>query len=194
MQRVAAMIDWHNVESKVGPTLAFSTRPRSVRLLSAIQEELAFALRIRDSTSRYRVSLRLYHGWHRARQPTSAQQEVEKHLTSAVVGRTIGITSFVPEIAFGNELACQSPRSPLFDTSRAQGQKMVDTAIACDALYMLREQAIRTVAIVSDDDDFAPVLFTAESWGLDVIILRFEKRNFSNITDTPISPRLMYWR
>jgi uncharacterized LabA/DUF88 family protein len=135
----------------------------------------------------------MYHGWHRERRPTHKRLEFEKYLTKQNVERTIGIVSFTPEFKYGNDLACASDRSPLYDTSRPQGQKMVDTAIACDALFLLKEGQTRTVVIVSDDDDFAPVLFTAEAWGLDVVILRFEQRDFRNITDIPTCEGLKFW-
>jgi len=107
--------------------------------------------------------------------------------------RTLGIVSFTREIKFGNELACNTPRNPLFSTVNSLGQKMVDTAIACDLLYLLKTGAVEIAIIMSDDDDYIPAAFTAEVWGLRSILLRTNGQSIDHVSKIPAERLVSYW-
>ncbi len=186
-------VDWHNAESNVRPSFAIQSTRYFQDVIFRIQEEVSKALKVRDSTVKYRATLRFYHGWHIGDQPTSIRSKFDFLKEQESFARTIGNVSFTPEIRFGNELACESIRSPLFSTSRAQGQKMVDTAIACDLLYMLRTGMCDVAIVVSDDDDFIPVAFTAEAWGLESILLRSFGRTLEHVSKIAPARLVYYW-
>lgn len=154
IRKACIYVDWHNVEANLNDV---TKRPRYLQnIILRIQDEVARALKQFDSTVRYRTTLRLYYGWHSHYQPTSTRLAFETLFLSESFARTIGVAAFVSEIKFGNELACDSLRNPLFSTVRPQGQKMVDTAIVFDLLYMLKVGAADVGIIMSDDDDYVP--------------------------------------
>jgi hypothetical protein len=119
---------------------------------------------------------------------------MERFLEAGRVNRTIGRISFRPELVFGNELACNTARGPLFDTSRAQGQKMVDTALASDVLFLMARGSVDVGVIVSDDDDFLPVAFTAEAWNCDLFVLRSDGRGIENVSRAAAAGSLIRYR
>lgn len=191
--RVLALLDWNNLQSRVADALPPSGRPRLRRVLSATQDEIARLLQRRDSTKRYRVRIRVYDGWHNERRPSAVRGEFEKYMAQLCVDRTIGQVSFAPEIHYGNELACASDFGPLWHTSRSGGQKMVDTSIACDTLYALGNGLADLVLIVSDDDDFVPVAFTATASGYETCLLRYDRRDLYTVTDSTRYTDLYFW-
>jgi hypothetical protein len=192
--RACVLVDWHNVESRARTRLRPNSSRHFEEVIVSIQEETAKILKRRDSTVRYRAFLRIYHGWHVEERPTPIRIQFENMIRRESFARSIGIVAFTPEIRFGNELACDTPRNPLFNTSRAQGQKMIDTAIACDALYMLRTGITDVGIIVSDDDDFLPVAFTAEAWGLEAMLLRSVGANLEHVSRTAPGRLVCYWQ
>jgi uncharacterized LabA/DUF88 family protein len=191
--KACVFVDWHNAESNARVFLSTHRERYFQNVIFRIQDEVAKILKRRDSTVRYRAALRVYHGWHNEDRPTASRSKFEQLNQSESFGRTIGLVSFAPEIKFGNELACDTPRNPLFNTSRAQGQKMVDTAMACDLLYMLRTGAAAVGIIVSDDDDFVPAVFTAEAWGLESMLLRTGGHTIDAVSKVAAARLVCYW-
>lgn len=190
--RGALFVDWDNVIHSLGiATSGISPGRRIQRTFEELQTKTADALSRHRSTERIRVSTRLYHGWHSRFDPTDERMNVEAFANSRGFARTIGRVSFRPEITFGNELACDPQRGPLFDTARTKGQKMVDTALTVDVLHLFAKRAIDVGVIASDDDDFLPVAFTAESWNCDVFLLRSMGRTFGK---TSLIERMVYER
>lgn len=194
IKKVCVLVDWHNVERVVIETHSVSPQRYIPQAILRIQDEVSALLTKRDSTVRYRALLRVYHGWHCRDQPTPLRVQFEKVFSQKDFSRTIGRVSFASEIRFGNELACDTNRNPLYDTNRSQGQKMVDTAISCDLLYLLRNNIASIGIIVSDDDDFVPAAFTAEAWGLEAVLLRSPERTFEEVSKAPAGDLLCHWR
>lgn len=192
--RASVLVDWHNTELIMRNT-ALADRHRFIQyVLLRIQEEAASVLKRRDATVRYRATVRLYHGWHVEDRATDIRLQFDRLANVEFFGRTVGIVSFNPEFKFGNELACETPRNPIFSTSRPQGQKMVDTAIICDLLYLLGTRAADVGLIVSDDDDFIPAVFTAEAWGLESILLRSPGRTIEHVSKMAPGRLVCHWR
>lgn len=158
---------------------------------------IARLLTRRDSTARYRVVTRVYHGWHEGRDVTPIRRLFESFATDPSFARRIATVSFLPGFQFGNELACDTARNPLYSTYRGggqnKGQKMVDTAISCDLLHLLRFQAADIAVIVSDDDDFIPALFTAEAWNTTAILLREPGSNIDHVSSSSSNNIIAYW-
>jgi uncharacterized LabA/DUF88 family protein len=193
LTKACAFIDWHNTQ-KVAQKEISRHQDREIRdLILTIQNQIAASLSAKDSTSRYRVTLRLYHGWHIDDRPTDSRRHLERFIAKEKIERTIGRVSFTPEFLFGNELACDSHRNPIFSTSRPQGQKMVDTAIVCDLLFMLRNASTDVGIVVSNDDDFIPAILTAEAWGLDSMLLRATSNNITHVCKNDSGCPVYYW-
>jgi hypothetical protein len=134
-------------------------------------------------TKTFRVSMRLYHGWHRGQTETLDRRAFRDYLAKLETVR-IGSISFAPEVDFSGELLCGSRRGPIVDTLRRRSdgtdeQKMVDTSLVCDLLHFVRTRRRQGAAIVlGDDDDLLPGVFTAEAWGGLVRVARL--RAFDN--------------
>lgn len=133
------------------------------------------------------LNTRIYHGWHRGQEPTAdkiAWDAIRRELRPISQGRV----SYLPDVAFGNELICHGPRSVLLDTLRPNrhdpsltSQKMVDTALVSDLLCLCRsessnfrrnERPSTLAVVVGDDDDLLPGVFVAEAWGMPIYVFR----------------------
>ena len=139
---------------------------------------------------RFRVSFRLYHGWHKGWQPTdgfkAAAQAVGATDFTALSHDRVDFSSAVQ---YGHTLIEASPerqhrRPPIHlpntlrDQEKGQppAEKMVDTALAADLLAWARRSPSEWALVLAEDDDVAPPLFTAEAWikphGGRVLLLR----------------------
>ena len=191
------LIDWHNVQSRVDEDFHLNPRKRIPALILRIQQQVAKALARMDSTVRYRASLRIYHGWHDKREPTPIRADFEIFRFCSSFARRIGNVSFVAGFEFGNELCCYNESMPLYDTYRGKGQaigqKMVDTSIICDLLYLGRASSDFSGVIVSDDDDFIPAILMAKIWQIRGSLVRVESRDTRCITDESLVNDIFYW-
>ena len=190
---VFALLDWHNVQRYFAPD--FHSHP--VRELSPalfkVQDALVQVLRNFGHPTGYRVTTRVYHGWHSSRERTPVRRAFETFERDTALARRFGSVSFSAGFQFGNELACGSGRNSLYDTARSSGQKMVDTAICCDALHLLFHREAGLVVILSDDDDFIPAAITGSAWNHRIILLRPSGRTVTNVTDANCEDLLRYW-
>jgi hypothetical protein len=172
---VTAFIDWDTARRLVRRPPRPSTG-QLITVITALQNAIANFLNDIDHTTIYRVQWRIYHGWHRGKTKTDDRALFEKYLLVAKP-RTVGKVSFGTDFKFGDILSCDTARNPLYDTLRRNRdtndleQKMVDTALVCDLLYLVRGRHSDIYLIVADDDDFVPALFTAESWRAKVMLL-----------------------
>lgn len=133
---------------------------------------------LKNEHKRFRVSFRLYHGWHRGWQRTdglrAAMQAVGTADFVALSGERV---EFSPRVQYGHTLLAALPerqhRRPalhLPNTLRDQGrrrqptEKMVDTALAADLLAWARSFPSEWALVLAEDDDVVPPLFTAEAW------------------------------
>lgn len=130
------------------------------------------------------IKSRIYHGWHRGKTKTpdrAAWEQAAPKLRS----RIVGAVSYLPDIAYGNELLCGGNRSILFDTLRERDskieQKMVDTALTADLLSYSRTESRNVgrstppsalAVIIGDDDDLIPGAIVSEAWGIPTHVLR----------------------
>ena len=139
---------------------------------------------------RFRVSFRLYHGWHKGWHPTdgfkAAAQAVGATDFTALSHHRV---DFSPTVQYGHTLIEASPerqhrRPPIHlpntlrDQEKGQppAEKMVDTALAADLLAWARRSPSEWALVLAEDDDVAPPLFAAEAWikphGGRVLLLR----------------------
>src|SRR5437870_4579806 len=118
-----ALIDWHNVQGYVNPKFESHPRYRLADALLRIQQQVALALaHSRFAAGKFRVTLRIYHGWHQARDPMPVRREFEALATDEGLARRFSNVSFTRGFQFGNELACLTGTYPLYSTYRGSGQ------------------------------------------------------------------------
>lgn len=175
VSNVIALVDWDTARRLVRPVERPTARQMS-EAITALQNSIANYLNDIDVTTIYRVNWRIYHGWHRGKTKTGDRILFDKYLSLARP-RTLGKVSFGTDFKFGDMLVCDTPRNPLFDTlrqnqdTRELQQKMVDTALVCDLLYLVRSKEADIYLVIANDDDFVPALFTADSWRARIMLL-----------------------
>lgn len=174
---LTAFIDWDSAKRSVPISTQRRQLPTKAEEVNILQDGIAEILTASSARSVFRVAIRLYHGWHRGKTKTPERRELE---LLPLASRTINRVSFASEVTFGNELLCGGRRSYLYDTLRRREdgkdeQKMVDTALTSDLLHYARTNRGGLAVVVGDDDDLLPGVFTAEAWGLGVMVLRISR-------------------
>lgn len=192
-----ALVDWHNLEGYFN--FKFSTNPRKhlPNAILLLQQQLSRVLGSAGSGERFRVTIRIYHGWHQEREPMPIRRDFEMFAHDVNFARRFSNISFNAGFQFGNELICTSGGYQIFSTYRgggqASGQKMIDTSIVCDLLHLVRFGYADTAVVVADDDDFIPALLTAKAWSAHAILLRKPGRSLANVTDADCTNEVHYW-
>lgn len=126
---------------------------------------------------RFRVTLRLYHGWHKGYEPTTnlkaARLAVAKADFAALSQRPNVV--FSPDVEFGDRLSealtCRLhqklgihlPNTLRRRFGQEQEEKMVDTALAADVVALAYREHDAWLVIVTEDDDLIPPLYVAEA-------------------------------
>lgn len=128
----------------------------------------------RRPDSSFRVSFRLYHGWHKGWEETENLRSVN----TAVAERGSPIwrnVAFAREVEYGHTLLSAlrtrltGKSIHLPGTLRQQArnaapvEKMVDTALAADLLYWAFSAGEGWALVMSNDDDVIPPVLTAEA-------------------------------
>src|SRR5579883_2861742 len=197
--RAAVLVDWRNVlgfgaNSPPGVPVGRFIRETMLALQNACAELITSVA----AGVRYQCRMRVYDGWHTQQTPTQNRLQFERLLVEidgiSNFSRTIGCVSFPFDPEFGDRLVNDEQFGTLFDTKRAQGQKMIDTAIVADALVLLIQNYTDLIIIVSDDDDYIPALVAARAMGRCLYLLRREGRTIENVTIMyPDSPGIRHW-
>ncbi|MEI2429371.1 hypothetical protein RDV84_22205 [Lysobacter yananisis] len=191
-----ALVDWHNMQKHLDPEFNSDPRKRLRDVIFRLQQHVVGALEF-ERAQKYRVTLRLYHGWHQNRDQTVARRDFDLMSNEEELARRIANVSFVKGFQFGNDPICNDGSYPLFHTYRGggqdSGQKMIDTSIVCDALHLMRYGLAQVVLVLSDDDDFIPLLVTAKSWAARAILLRQPGSHVRDVTDLDCENDVCYW-
>jgi len=192
-----ALVDWHNLEGYLDFKFSANPRKHLPDAILRLQRQVSKVLTTAGSGDRFRVTLRLYHGWHQERDATPIRRDFELFANEPQFARRFSNISFNAGFQFGNELLCQNGKSPIFSTFRGKGQsvgqKMVDTSIVCDLLHLVRYGYADTTIVVADDDDFIPALLTAKAWSGRAILLRKAESSIGRVTDVDCTREVHYW-
>lgn len=191
------LVDLNNLQARIDEDFHKNPRARIPGLVLRLQQQVARVLGKLDSTVKYRAGLRIYHGWHQRRNVQPIRVDFDRFRFDGAFARRIGQVSYMPGFEYGNELCCYDEVMPIYDTYRGggqeAGQKMVDTAISCDALHMGRFFPEMVIVIVSDDDDFLPAVITAKKWRTKCLLIRFNQRDLTFVTDDHLNELVYYW-
>jgi len=140
--------------------------------------------------------MRLYHGWYRGKTKTDERRELDIFCAKNRNQRVLKNVSFSPEIFFGDQLLCGGQRCAIYDTLRVREgkfepeQKMVDTSLISDILHYGHTQKKSPIVVVGDDDDLLPGVFTADSWGCQVVLCRLRSDDNQHLKTDGLVSRL----
>lgn len=206
---VVAFVDWnsqiHAARAKrIGDDIAVAKHT-----LNYVGKVVTNALVSENSSLRYDVSLRLYHGWRKGFQESDRRIAVVSataatdfaslsHKTNVVVRSEVGFgDNLMSAVAkrLHNKISCHLPntlRQAINDKTRLE-EKMVDTAIASDVVDMAHREMGKWIVIVGDDDDLVPALYVAEgamlrSGGRIILIRTRPDTPFLNLDDIRYRP------
>jgi hypothetical protein len=188
---VAAFVDWNAQLLLAGRDA--TTDPEGAAEVAFRQTTRRIARCLGDiaPSRRFRVAMRLYHGWHKGYEPTANRKAAQ-----VVVGRTdfAALSQrpnvvFSPNVGFGDRLTSALDRRlhprlaiHLPNTLRKRyeeaEEKMVDTALAADLVSTAYREAGDWIVVVTEDDDLIPSVYVAEAAlvGSDAKVVLLRKR------------------
>jgi hypothetical protein len=126
---------------------------------------------------RFRVALRLYHGWHRGFEPTvnrKAAQRVIGGADFATLSQSPNVV-FSQNVSFGDRLvnaldirlhqrlAIHLPNTVRERSDKRIEEKMVDTALVADVVATAHNDEKNWIVVVTEDDDLIPSVYAAEA-------------------------------
>lgn len=180
IRQVYAFVDWDTARRLrwLPPSVARS----GVRSLDVQLKELYMAIARGCKAlcdDRCMVRVRLYHGWHQGKTPTQDYRDLAAIQPRRLAFGDLSVAFEPPQIA--DSLLCGGRHASLRNTLRKREnaleheQKLVDTALAADLLFLARQHSTNKDAdflVVSEDDDMIPPVVVAQQWGLSCKILR----------------------
>ena len=169
---MTAFIDW-NTQMHNARTLALEPLERARKTLAKTTQAIGRAL-ARRADYRFRVSFRLYHGWHKGWEETDNLRAVITAAAErgATAWRNVAFSGGVEYghtllSALPNRLTAKAVHLPATLRQQAANlppvEKMVDTALASDLLYWAFSGAEDWAVVMSNDDDVIPPVLTAEA-------------------------------
>jgi hypothetical protein len=175
---VVAFVDWNAQIHGFDCLKLNNADDRASRTLNLTVRSISKLLASRDPDSRFRVSLRLYHGWHKGYEPTDNRKAIIAAVAAADFSSISRSRNVIirPDVSYGDRLldALDSRLHVqlgihLPNTLREQGpdrlnEKMVDSALATDLLSWARLPDSDWAVVMCDDDDLVPPVFVAEAW------------------------------
>lgn len=176
--KVTALVDWNAQIHAARPGLASEVDLAS-KTLDHVGRTIGKALQSKSSTTRFDVTLRLYHGWHKGFEVTARRKAI---ITAAAQADFIALScksnvSIRERIEFGDRLRsgldsriharldCHLPNTlrNRLDGANGTEEKMVDTAIASDIVDIAHRDPKNWIIVLGEDDDLVPPLFVAEA-------------------------------
>lgn len=177
IQRLTAFVDWNSQvrQSKLPADVGVVDAAR--RVFSITAARVAGLLAKEHPGLRFRVDLRLYHGWHKGFQPTANRQAITQVVSETDFSALSPKPSvvFTETVRYGDELLSALPERQhvrlqihLPNTLREQGarkvqEKMVDTALASDVVTSAFTDPDNWILVLAEDDDLVPPVFVAEA-------------------------------
>lgn len=176
IQRVSAFIDWNSQIHISGDRSQRDPVATAEIVLKKTAARIARCLAGIDADGRFKVGLRLYHGWHKGFHPTTNRKAITTVLASTTFADLSPLQNIVfdSNVGYGDILLNALPSRlhvklgiHLPNTLQAQygdlTEKMVDTALAADVVSSAVFQKNEWIIVVGEDCDLIPPLFTAEA-------------------------------
>lgn len=190
---VLAFVDWNSQLLLTKRAVDKAPQRAAISAFKETTRRIARCLATANGSARFRVALRLYHGWHKGFEPTIDRRAVR----SAIANTDFSTLSqrpnviFAQNVEFGDTLLRALDRrlhkrlgihlpNTLRDrdaTHRVE-EKMVDTALASDVLATAFDGNADWILIVTEDDDLIPPAYVAEAilFGLPRRVLLLRRR------------------
>ncbi|GAA0743106.1 hypothetical protein LRH25_05965 [Ideonella azotifigens] len=175
-QKVSAFVDWNSQIHISGDKKQRDPMATAEMVLKKTTTRIARCLGGIDPGGRFRVQLRLYHGWHKGFQPTANRIAITTVLASKNFADLSPLRNVVfdSNVAYGDcllhalsirlhaRLGIHLPNT--LQTQHGElTEKMVDTALAADVVSNAASQTDEWIVVVAEDDDLVPPVFTAEA-------------------------------
>ena len=182
-RRVEALIDWNSQFHLVGSRRHDPDSTTLSRLvLKFVCRRVSECLAKSEPNSRFEVHLRAYHGWYNGYQATPRRRaaldaqvgDPNDPSDSGLVGYSPRREVIFRSFAFGDKLLfaldrrlhvrlnCHLPGTLRRDGERYE-EKMVDTALASDLVYLALSETDSWLVVVGEDRDLVPALYVAEA-------------------------------
>lgn len=175
---VTAFVDWNSQIHVADPKSGANPIEVCETTLRYLGRALGKALNEAESTRRYDVTLRVYHGWYRGFEASERRKAMTQVFASMDFPSLSARANVVirPNLHFGDflnsalpsrlhtRLNCHLPntlRREILDKTRVE-EKMVDSAIAGEVVDLAHREPDRWLLVVGDDDDLVPPVFIAE--------------------------------
>lgn len=175
---VSAFVDWNSQLRVLSPKNKAADPTTAARLvLSQTAGLIARSLQKTDASARFKVQLRLYHGWHKGFEPTKNKRAITQVLayTDSSDLSPVKNVVFNEQVGYGDRLVYALPErlhtrlgihlpNTLREKNGLEGEKMVDTALASDVVCVAANEPRDWIIVVAEDDDLIPPIFTAEAF------------------------------
>ncbi len=176
IQAVAAFVDWNSQIHVSGDKNQRDPVATAGIVLKKTTARIARCLSQVDQNRRFKVQLRLYHGWHKGFHPTDNRKAIINVLAATNFTDLSPLQNivFAPDVAYGDcllhalssrlhvRLGIHLPNTLQLQHGHL-GEKMVDTALAADVVSNAATQTNEWIVVVAEDDDLVPPVFTAEA-------------------------------
>lgn len=173
---VSAFIDWNSQIHISGIPHEKDPIATARVVLKRTSQRIARCLQNVNPDTRFKVQLRLYHGWHKGYAPTPNKLAITTVLASqdySDLSPTKNVI-FEENVGYGDCLLFALPKriherlgihlpNTLRMIERRLGEKMVDTAMAADVVATAAKEPNDWILVVAEDDDLIPPIFTAEA-------------------------------
>lgn len=173
---VMAFIDWNSQLLLAGKRKIVDPVTTAEATLKQTIRRLAKCLASIDDKQKFRVSMRLYHGWHKGYAATANRKAAKITIAKAdfsTISQKPNVI-FSPLVEFGDnlleaddarlnqKLGCHLPDTVRDRPKGGLEEKMVDTALASDVVVSAHKNKSRWIVVVTEDDDFIPPVYSAE--------------------------------
>lgn len=173
---VSAFIDWNSQIHIRGDKSDMDPVVTARLVLERAAKSIARCLNDVDAGRRYKVRMRLYHGWHKGFEPTVNRRAITTIIASTNFSDLSPLRNVVfdDQIGYGDRLLCALSERlhdrldvHLPNTLREQHaeniEKMVDTAMAADIVHSAAVDPNEWIVVLAEDDDLVSPIFTAEA-------------------------------
>lgn len=173
---VIAFIDWNAQLLLTKKDCAADPQGTAEAAFKQTARRIAKCLASFGSEWRFKVSMRLYHGWHKGYEPTvnrKAAKLVVARMDFASLSQRNNVV-FSPFVEFGDNLLhatasrlhprlnCHLPNTVRSRYGSEIEEKMVDTALAADVVASAHRDDKNWIMVVTEDDDLIPPVYAAE--------------------------------
>lgn len=205
--RTHVLIDWNSELRSLPGNIASDGEEVARRALKQVCRRVGKLLHNEGGDQAFFLSLRAYHGWRRGFEPTTRRRALE----AAVVYNPTnpedrGLSEYSPRrsqivrsLEFGDLLLgarevrlCGQrqdhhlPSTAQQDRAGSLGEKMVDTALVSDLIFLAMEDDDSWLIVVGQDADLVPGILTAEGLlqGTDRRVIFLARGGISNSNPT----------